>query len=393
MFRSSNFLKLPRSKVTIGDYCYVSKTFDNYPPLPDDDIGHHYFWSDPDVLDGVRGHIYKYPYYSYDIETPTTERLVPQRHEVYNNHYFAYKELESNGNLRLVAFKPTFVFVTAHQEEKLYRNNVQRGSGECIGDIPVQVEYVLKYGVSTPEDIIELTQYGELYYSREVCEEYPNSCIWRVTFDSNYLTGDTYPRVIKTLKKYYLKKEKETCVARYEKIRRQELSHYMDRNIGRVIKHLQIRNYLKENWVRTSQDPYQAVLAKQYLEELSPSTINLLLPYFRERIEQSTLDLILESSQPRSASSSLTLASSVSTQRKRTRIGEYKQDSIGSREELYYLEDSNDENEEESHKLQLPVHNDGYYVDRETVEEHQYYENSPSEDEYQESLEDTDEEI
>ncbi|MGL5074463.1 MAG: hypothetical protein ACRDBG_01295, partial [Waterburya sp.] len=105
------------------------------------------------------------------------------------------------------------------------------------------------------------------------------------------------------------------------------------------------------------------------------------------------LDLILESSQPRSASSSLTLTSSASTQRKRTRIGEYKQDSIGSREEPYYLEDSNDENEEESHELQLPVHNDGYYVDPETVEEHQYYGDSPSEDEYQESLEDTDEEI
>jgi hypothetical protein len=342
MNRLSTFAKFERNKVRIGNYTYTSTTLDDYPPLDNDYASYLKSFSDIDTIDGLSqeydGHcrdIYRSPCVAYDFVTQQQEKEIVPRHEAIACHYFTLHELTSAGNIRVEAFKPTFVFETGyqHREDVVYQLEWPH-SDHIVGDLPNQIEYVLPYGVRNIDDVVELIGYGEIYNCPEATAKYPDSCIWRVPFGRRYFINEDYPEIIKLLKRHHFGRravDRTEQAARVIDLSEDDESDFED-----------INKFLSTDWAQISECTHKVVLAKQYLKTLSPRTIAYLLPTLQRYVHQATLDLAVVQASIESTQSTLTDSINYITT-KRARIGDYQTDSSGTKESPYYLEDSDED--------------------------------------------------
>jgi hypothetical protein len=331
MNRFSGYAKFERNRVRIGNYTYVSHTLDEYPPLEEIDETFRSF-TDIDTVDGTgyRRKVKRREYEAYDLVTEEPELEVLSLSEVVPSYYFTLQELTHEGYLRVQAFKPTFIFDTGYDRPEDIVGAVNYPSVDrIIGDYPNCIEYLLPYGVRHIDDIVELLLHGVVYNCPVATAEYPDSCIWRVDFSRHGIINGNYPEILKILKRYHHEENR---------IQREAETEIIDltQDIESVYRKNDIKQYLGTEWTQISECSHKVVLAKQYLKELSPSTLAYLLPTLQEYVQKVTLDLVLADAKAASTTSTLT-SDTESTKTKRARY--YNVESGGSKESPYCVND------------------------------------------------------
>jgi hypothetical protein len=348
--------KFNQKRIKVRGNTYISSTLDDYPPLKDYELTTIPIKTDIDTFDGVnlrldretgRG-LHKYRHNPYELQGDEKEKKVFPLRNVDLTHYFTEIEYQDKDNeiIRLEAFKATYVFDTIPEVRKGYYeyegDSIYRTPRKTsVGEVPKKVEYVFKYGVNGKQK--ELLTFGTLYYCEKATALYPDAVIWCVRFDSQYLFGRKYPKVIKELKKFHHQKDKENREQSYTRGRDEYVSGQLSLNAETVESYVSAGAILPNRWTSFEDDVLQANEFKQSLENLTPRVLTFLVPTLNQYALQGRLDAIIgEEVQVGDSAISTISETTVLTNRKRSHTEHTGNNSTGTVESAYTKEDSDE---------------------------------------------------